>query len=451
MKKQVAIYINRYQLLQRDGRYLVALSGGADSVALLLVLQELGYHVAAVHCNFHLRGDESDRDEQFVVELCASRGVTLHRAHFDTREYAQLHHVSIEMAARELRYRYFEQLRHDLDYDGICVAHHREDSVETLLINLIRGTGIRGLQGIQPRNGYILRPLLAVSRQNIEDYLCAHQQTFVIDSSNMEDNIQRNHIRLNVIPQLLAVNPAAVDNIYQTAERVSQALEVYDAAIGHQCQQAVVAQTENRLELDVEHITSEPLLYEILKNYGFNAAQVEDLYGHINESPLTNQRFVGKIYAAREYDLVVDRGRIIVERHEEPLQPLTIPEDGTYETHWANNESFKFSVKVFDRPVGFEPSKASHEVHLDAGKVAFPLTLRPVADGDWFIPFGMKGRKLISDYLTDHKVNLLDKRKTLVLCDATGAVLWLVGHRTDNRFRVTEDTERILQIQEKEQ
>ena len=445
--KRVEAYIKKHELFQRNGRYIVALSGGADSVALLLIMQELGYTIEAAHCNFRLRGAESDRDEQFVTSLCEARGVVLHRAHFDTREFAELHKMSIEMAARELRYHYFEQLRQDLGFDGICVAHHRDDNVETVLMNLIRGTGIRGLQGIRPRNGYILRPLLCLSRQDIEHYLDEQGQAYVIDSTNLEDNVLRNKIRLNIIPQLLDINAAAVNNIQQTSEYVSRALAVYDDAIGHQRQQAVIEQNQSRLVLDTECITSEPLLFDILKDYDFNRSQVEDIFERLH----SGEDVVGKCFTAADFTLVIDRGQIIAKRNEDPMKALGIPEEGNY--NYGGYEDImpfrarpNISVMLFDRPADFVPSKDPRMIHLDAALVKFPLKLRTVAEGDWFVPFGMTGRKLISDYLTDRKVNLLDKRKALVVCDATNAVVWLVGYRTDNRFRVSETTERILQI-----
>ena len=184
MWSKVERYVEKHKLLKPSELYLVALSGGADSVALLLLLKNAHFNVHAAHCNFRLRGEESDRDEAFCVELCQRLGVELHRAHFDTREYAELHKVSIEMAARELRYKWFEQLRQDIGAAGICVAHHRDDSVETVLLNLVRGTGLRGLTGIQPRNGNILRPLLCVSRAEIEVFLAEKGQKYVTDSTN---------------------------------------------------------------------------------------------------------------------------------------------------------------------------------------------------------------------------------------------------------------------------
>ena len=209
-------YIERFSLMEKDALYLVALSGGADSVSLLLVLKKLGYRVEACHCNFHLRGEESIRDEKFCEQLCISENIPFHHIHFDTKSYSELHHVSIEMAARNLRYSYFESLRKDLNADAICVAHHQEDSVETVLINLIRGTGVKGLRGILPKNGNIIRPLLCVNRSEIEGYLAALNQGFVIDRTNLIDDVVRNKIRLNIIPLLEQINPRVKDNILKT-------------------------------------------------------------------------------------------------------------------------------------------------------------------------------------------------------------------------------------------
>ena len=231
--------ILRHHLLSLEKRYLVALSGGADSVALLLILKKLGYSVEAIHCNFQLRGNESDRDEKFCVELCQHLGVELHRIHFDTRAYAALHKVSIELAARELRYRYFEQLRHDIGADGICVAHHLDDQVETIMMNIVRGTGLQGLTGIHPKNGFVLRPLLGVERKDIERFLASVNdvvtgecgQRYVTDSTNLQEDATRNKFRLRILPLLRDINPAVTKNIAQMAELMSDVAEVYDAAM----------------------------------------------------------------------------------------------------------------------------------------------------------------------------------------------------------------------------
>ena len=232
---QVRHFAHHHQLFTPRGKYIIALSGGADSVSLLLVLKhlesELGITLEAAHCNFHLRGDESLRDEQFCQQLCRRLHVPLHLVHFDTHAYADLHHVSIEMAARDLRYAYFEQLRRDIHAHDICVAHHRDDSVETLLLNLVRGTGLRGLRGIQPRNAHIIRPLLSHSRQQIEQYLDALGESYVTDSTNLHNDVKRNKIRLNVIPLLRELNPSASQSIFETSLRVTEALKIFDDAI----------------------------------------------------------------------------------------------------------------------------------------------------------------------------------------------------------------------------
>ena len=227
---RVRNFIGNNRLLTKEGLLLVALSGGADSVTLLRVLLALGYRVEAVHCNFRLRGDESDRDEQFVKNLCQMHSVPLHLIHFDTAEYASLHQVSIEMAARELRYCYFDQLRQDIDAETVCVAHHRDDAVETFLMNLLRGAGIHGLTGIRPRNGHIVRPLLCVSRQEILQYLDSIGQDYATDSTNLQPDVLRNKLRLQLIPLLEQLSPGASDNIARSATYLSEAEKVYNAS-----------------------------------------------------------------------------------------------------------------------------------------------------------------------------------------------------------------------------
>ena len=222
MLNKVRRFIASKHLLQADRLYLVALSGGADSVCLLLCLKELGYRIEAVHCNFHLRGEESQRDEQYCQELCVRENIPLHKAHFDTKTYAAQHKVSIEMAARSLRYRYFFQLKETLAADAVCTGHHKEDSVETILINLVRGTGLNGLMGIRPRKGGVVRPLLCVTRQEIEQYLRSRSVSFVTDSTNLIDDVVRNKIRLNILPQLAEINPSVNDAVLTAANHLSE-------------------------------------------------------------------------------------------------------------------------------------------------------------------------------------------------------------------------------------
>lgn len=230
-KKKVAQYIAQERLLEAGGKAIVALSGGADSVALLLLLTELGYACEAAHCNFHLRGEESDRDEQFVRHLCEKRNIALHVVHFDTTQHAANRHISIEMAARELRYQWFETLRQELGADAVAVAHHADDSVETFLLNLMRGTGINGLRGIRPRNGRIVRPLLCLTRDDLLHYLDRQGQSYVTDSTNLQDEYTRNKIRLNLLPLMQEINPSVRRSILRTAAHLDEAATLYNIGI----------------------------------------------------------------------------------------------------------------------------------------------------------------------------------------------------------------------------
>ena len=424
MWSKVEQYINKHNLLNPNELYIVALSGGADSVALLLLLKNAHFNVHAAHCNFHLRGEESDRDEAFCVELCKGLGVELHRAHFDTREYAELHKVSIEMAARELRYKWFEQLRQDIGAAGICVAHHRDDSAETVLLNLVRGTGLRGLTGIQPRNGCILRPLLCVSRAEIETFLAEKGQRYVTDSTNWEADVQRNVVRLAVLPLLKRLNPAVAENIQRTAENLAEAQQVLNVTIAKINSSNIV----NISDLEV-YGSSEYLAFEWLKKYGFNGNQVRQIL----------DTETGKIISsATGYDVLKDRGRLIVEPALQPFNPMRIPEEGTY----ILDENKRLSVS--EKPVYV--SKDPYIATLDAAKVSFPLTIRRVEEGDWMQPYGMKGRKLLSDLMTDLKMTVFEKRRQLVVADNQGVIMWLVGLRTDQRVAVSDQTNEVLEL-----
>lgn len=424
MWSKVERYIEKYKLLKSSELYLVALSGGADSVALLLLLKNAHFNVHAAHCNFHLRGEESDRDEAFCVELCQRLGVELHRAHFDTREYAELHKVSIEMAARELRYKWFEQLREDIGAAGICVAHHRDDSVETVLLNLVRGTGLRGLTGIQPRNGNILRPLLCVSRAEIEAFLAEKGQKYVTDSTNLKADVQRNIVRLEVLPLLRKLNPAVAENIQRTAEYLSEAQQVLNVAIAR-------FNDSNILNLrDIEtYCSSEYLTFEWLKKYGFIGDQVRQIL---------DADCGGMVHSEQGYDVLKDRGRLIVEPTLDPFNPMRIPEEGTY----VLGENMRLSVRKKPVYVSKEPNIAT----LDAAKVRFPLTVRRVEEGDWMQPYGMKGRKLLSDLMTDLKMTVFEKRRQLVVVDSQGAIVWAVGLRVSDFVAVSDTTTAVVEV-----
>ena len=417
MWSKVERYINKHKLLNPSELYIVALSGGADSVALLLLLKNAGFNVHAAHCNFRLRGAESDRDEAFCVELCQGLGVELHRAHFDTREYAELHKVSIEMVARELRYRWFEQLREDIGAAGICVAHHRDDSVENVILNMVRGTGVHGLVGIRPRNGYILRPLLCVSRDEIEGFLTSCGQKYITDSTNLEDEATRNKVRHHIIPELQQLNGKALENIRRMTERMAAVEELLDA---YKAQ--TIVRKEDGIAIRKLDVLNDYLLYELLADYGFNSAQASQICDSMRADS------VGSVFSSADYDLLVDRECLLVEPHLEPMKPFVIPETGTY----ILDEKHKIRVESG----AFEVSKDPLVATLDASKVHFPLTVRRAEEGDWMVPFGMSGRKLLSDMMTDLKKSIFDKRKQIVVIDNQGVIIWAVGLRVSQNVAI---------------
>lgn len=450
------------QFAHHNGLLLSALSGGADSTALLLWLLEKGCTVEAVHCNFHLRGEESDRDEQFCKDLCHRHGIPLHIAHFDTVAFAKMHHQSIETAARNLRYRYFLDLACDLGADGICVAHNRNDQAETLLMNLVRGAGIHGLTGMKAertvewrgRKVSIMRPLLDVSRKEIVQFLNARKQPWVTDSTNLETDATRNKFRLEVIPLLEKINPSAMANIADTCRRLQTVESIYDSQIeqgrrrvlGSSLSDSAGKSTDNvEAEQQEIHIgiaslrketAPEALLFEMASRYGFNGRQVEDVMAHLDGCP-------GKVWSSATHQLLIDREDIVIAKQNDDRGiRMRIPEEGVYVV--GQRGKIRISLQMVDKD--FAVARTADAVSLDADRVVFPLTLRTVEKGDRFVPFGMRGSKLVSDFLTDNKLSLLEKRRQLVLCDASNRILWVVGRRPDNRFRITPETKSACNI-----
>lgn len=457
---RVRRFVSVHDLLFDGGKYIVALSGGADSVSLLLVMRHLqktmDISVEAAHCNFHLRGEESSRDELFCKELCSSLGIKLHLAHFATKEYAQLHHMSIEMAARDLRYRWFEELRRDIAADDICVAHHRDDSVETVLLNLVRGTGIQGLRGIQPRNGKIIRPMLCVSRSEIVDFLTAEGQGYVTDSTNLVDDVKRNKIRLDIVPRLMELNPNVCQSIFETSLNMNEAFKVYDSAIEKSVDDVCGVggcSADNPINISLDRLLAQPsaesVLFHVLSKCDFTSSQVTNIYDTLTDKSALhvdgyNRGSVvsGKVVSSSTHELLYDRGSIIVQ----PIgfgihsKAMRIPENGNY----VYSEGIRISVTVVDIAEDFCVCRERMCASVDADKVKMPLAIRPLKNGERFVPFGMSRSKLVSDYMTDRKRSLFDKRRQLVVTDADDKVVWLVGERTDNRFRITPSSTKAL-------
>ena len=437
MWRTVRSYIERNRLLSDDDRrpVLVGLSGGADSVALLSVLVRLGYACVALHCDFHLRGEESERDAAFARTFAESLGVPFYQTDFDTVAYAREHHLSIEMAARALRYAWFEETRERLGAQAIAVAHHRDDSVETVVMNLIRGTGIRGLTGIRPRNGFVVRPLLCVSRADIVAWLESQGVRYVTDSTNLSDAYTRNFIRLNVLPLLEKINPSVREAIARSAEHLSAVASVYAYEIARAREEVFVSEGCLSIEALCRFPAPEAILYELLKEYGFSRWVSADVFDALRKES-------GKVFYSKTHRLLKDRAYLWIvplEREAEKTSFLLDP----------SREIYREPVGLTFRELLFTPDfqieKNRRVAYFDADKLRFPLTLRKWREGDWFVPFGMKGRQKLSDYFSDHKFSRIEKEKAWLLCSGD-AIIWLIGERADNRFRIDSGTKRVLAV-----
>jgi len=432
-EERIERFVRTNQLLNAQDTYLVALSGGADSVSLLTALLRLGYHVDAVHCHFHLRGDEADRDERFCMALCEKRNVRLHRAHFDTITYAQLHKQSIETAARELRYHYFEQLINDTDAQGVCVAHHQQDVAETVLMNLCRGTGLQGMSGIRARNGHVIRPLLCVSRQQILDYLADMRQDYVTDSTNTTPCATRNKVRLQAMPVLKSIYRQADTNMANTARHIAAALPFIQKAVDDARRRVMTDENSISIQALQQETGMQFLLFELLSPLGFRPKQTEEIVAALDTDS------TGKTWKSGTHVAVIDRDRILLSGIAPDFTPRKFPEEGKY--------CFPdVCMEILRQPATAGWERDRHTACLDAAKVAFPLTLRRAATADRFCPLGMKGSKLLSDYMTDHKFPRTAKERQLVVEDAHGHIVWLVGERIDERAKITDKTINMIKI-----
>ena len=419
MIEKVCSYIAKEIGLEAESLVLVALSGGADSTALLLIMKELGYKLEALHCNFHLRGEESNRDQAFVEELCKEQGVTLSVRHFNTEEVARERGISIEMAARDLRYDWFREELKARKAAYIAVAHHRDDQAETLLLNLIRGTGLRGLAGMQPKHDDIIRPLLCLSRKEILQYLESRGQSYVTDSTNLERTCQRNSIRLDLIPMLQSINPSAVEHLCLASDNVRESLAYYKKGIEAAFQELGI--TASTFPLNA--LTSHTLLHEWLAGKGFNQAQEEEMLMAGSSTSFNGSR-VGKFWVSSSHKVLFDREALL-------LLPL--------------NTSEKSVPQLKQEIVSCIGETGSNVAYFDADLLTEAIEVRAIREGDSFVPFGMKGRKLVSDFLTDRKLNRFEKAEQFVATCGED-IIWLIGHRSDNRYRVTDKTSRILKL-----
>ena len=433
MLDKIKRYIADNKLFEQSDKLLVGLSGGADSMALLNVLIELKYDCVAAHCNFHLRGEESDKDQLYVEDWCNFKNIPLITVDFDTTKYAADNKISIEMAARELRYGWFERVRKEHDADYIAVGHHLNDSIETFLLNLIRGTGISGLSGIAPKNGRVVRPLLSVSREEIEEYLDGKATNFRVDSTNLEDIYTRNFVRLNLLPSLEKINPSINDAIARTSKNLSEVEKVYRHVMEKDIKEVLLDNVIDIVKLR-QTISPQSVLFEILFPLGFSPSSIEDVLDSIDATP-------GKVFYSPSHRLIKDRISLLIDElstNEVENRTFTINKGNT---HIDLPLDMSFDVK----PYPVEITKSPKYLYLDADLITYPLVLRKWQLGDWFVPFGMKGRKKLSDFFTDQKFSIKDKEDVWILVSGED-IVWVVGHRSDDRFRVTPKTKNVLVI-----
>ena len=435
LHRTVRKFIESNKLLPEGGRVIVALSGGADSVALLDILHRLGYTCIGAHVNFHLRGDESDRDAAFSHHFCVQLGIPFYKTDLYAEKYADEEGVSVEMAARTMRYKWFEQLRKEQSAVAVAVAHHKDDSIETVLLNLIRGTGIRGLTGIKARNGSIVRPLLCCNREDVLDYIQQNNLSFVTDRTNLLNEYRRNKIRNEVLPLLESIQPSVRESISRTIDHLNETEIVYEKALEEAKDRICptwrkTSYSPFSISLTALELEKAPqsILYELLSDFGF---------GRMDVGTIWKNRFngSGKVHYSHTHRLVFDREYLLI-------TDIPAPEMAEY----ILDESISSIVEpvhiTFERiPVALGQSlSASKSVaSLDIDKLIFPLIIRHPRKGDSFIPFGMHGRKLISDYCIDRKFTAVEKEDLWLLCSGKD-IVWLVGERIDNRFKVEATT-----------
>lgn len=427
---QVKEYIQQNIPLVENDKVLVGLSGGADSVALLSILKELGYCCFAAHCHFALRGEESDRDRNFAKQISAKLGVPFIEVRFDTLKYAADKKISVEMACRELRYEWFETQRTALGCRYLAVAHHRDDSVETVLINLIRGTGISGLTGIAPLNGTVIRPILGLSREEVENYISQSNLNYVTDSTNKETIYVRNKIRNRILPLMKEINSSVYEAIEATSVHLSETELIYREALNKKIESIVEVRDEVayiKIEKLTEQTAVRTILYEILKPYGFITSQLNDIIASFNEES-------GKRFFSLTHRIIKDRNRLIV---------VPLGKEDNYLIHYPANEMLRVEYMAVEDLPPFTRDKSC--AYFDADKLPEKLIVRHWRMGDRFLPFGMKGTQKLSDYFTTHKFSLLQKEQIWLLV-AGDEILWLVGERQSDKYRITPTTQRVVKF-----
>ncbi len=417
----------KHQLWNDDDTLLIAVSGGLDSMVLLDLCRQLYNPIAVAHCNFQLRGDDADADEKLVKEICLQHKIQLHSKRFDTKNYAEQNGISIEMAARNLRYAYFEELCKQHGYTKIVTAHHANDNAETLLLNLTKGTGIKGLTGIPRQRENIVRPLLAFTRNELQTYAEANLLKYHNDETNSNVIFQRNKIRHKVLPLLEEINPSAVQTLNADAERLQEVRNIYDDFVQKRLQKIVVNNTILIADLAKEKY-SKSLLFEWLQTFGFSATVVDNVLATLLETE-EKQFFAGK------YRLIKSRGKLeVVTKTSQNKEVFEVGKSGISTPICLKIEAFDGNLR-----------KDKNTAYFDADKLQFPLTLRHWKRGDRFVPFGMKGSKKISELFKDAKLTTLGKENTWLLCSGN-EIIWVIGLRSAECCKITPKTKNAIAI-----
>lgn len=421
-----------------DSGFIIAVSGGADSIALLHACKYLNMKIMALHCNFNLRGKESDMDEQFVKRFCDNYGIALSVKKFDTTAYARQNGLSIEMAARDLRYGWFREMREKKEMDYIMIAHHADDVAETLFINLCRGTGIKGLTGIKAVNEEILRPLLSCSRVDILNYIDEQCLGYRTDSTNNSMDYVRNRVRHQIIPVLKEINPSFLCTTQENCQALKETEQIFNYGI-KQLQEQIMDCENDEILINIAKTLESPapytLLYETLHPFGFNKTQIQDILN-------TQAAIPGKQFQAGNYMLTKGRTHWrLYDTLQHPSVRIEIAQEGNY---MIGDKEYLFTIQPL--PDDFIIPKDTAIACLDADKVKFPLLVRNWQAGDYFCPIGMKkSKKKISDFFADQKFSALQKQSCLLLLSGE-EITWVINNRIDDRFKITSFTRNILQI-----
>ena len=437
MLKNFKIHVETNFSFLKENKLLIAISGGVDSVVLAYLCHSLKLDFVLAHCNFNLRGEESDTDEEFVIQLGESLDIETFVQKFDTQIYADLHKVSIQMAARELRYNWFQDLAKELDFDYILTAHQADDNLETFLINFTRGTGLNGLTGIPPLNDNIVRPLLPFSREVILEYAKKNNIKWREDSSNSSRKYLRNKLRHEVVPILKDINPQLLDSFQNTLENLNDTADIVDESLNAVAKRAIVDINENEVTYKVSEFKKvnnpKAYLFEMFKDFGFTEW---DNVVHLLDAE------TGKYVESNTHRLTKHRDVFILQNLEEDSDSELVSE--SYEIE---------ELKDFDTPIGLlnfkkvdkRENNTPKNIYIDADKLKFPLTLRRWRKIDVFQPIGMIGKKKLSKYLKDEKLTQMKKTSTWVLL-SKGNIVWVIGYRADGRFGVNDNTQSILRI-----